>query len=146
MRTADLEGAHLDYWVAKAQGLGLVQCENGLWLVYAPEPMILGIDRSAALNPAVRYSPSTNWAQAGPIIEAEAIAIFVDRFAYGVNPNRWLAGYELRAENGQEYGTLTGQGEASLELECSANGPTPLIAAMRAFVAAKLGDEVGEAI
>jgi hypothetical protein len=53
---------------------------------------------------------STDWAQGGPIIERELIAIHGD----------WKA-------------TL---GEGTYE------GPTPLIAAMRCYVASKLGDEV----
>ena len=131
MKTADLEGPLLDYWVAKAQGLKLVKCENGYWLVYAPEPMILGIDRSAALNPAVRYSPSTSWAQAGPIIEAEKI----DLIHYGEDGYKgglWEAVRRIHTHYiDQRPGDATG-------------GPTPLIAAMRAFVAAKFGDEIAE--
>lgn len=137
MKTADLEGARLDYWVAKAQGHKVSFAD----FLREPDVMrALPIDTPRSNL----YRPSTRWELGGPIIEAEAIAVFVDQFAYDVNPNRWLAGYELRAENGQEYGTLTGQGEASLELECSGGGPTPLIAAMRAFVASKFGDEIAE--
>ena len=57
--------------------------------------------------------PSTNWAQGGPIIERGGIAI-------GKSWEGWKAFTE------------TSGGE----------GPTPLIAAMRCYVASKLGDEV----
>jgi len=63
------------------------------------------------------WRPSTDWAQGGPIIEREAIetAIYSDQ---------WQATMHL--DNGSIY----------------ERGPTPLIAAMRCYVASKLGDEV----
>lgn len=61
------------------------------------------------------FVPSTDWSQGGPIIEREKIHTF---FAGGT----WIA----------EHYTSDG---------CFI-GPTPLIAAMRCFVASKLGDEV----
>ena len=62
---------------------------------------------------------STDWAQGGPIIEREEISTV------------WA--------NGQwESHTVNDQDEyAQIEY-----GPTPLIAAMRCYVASKLGDEV----
>jgi hypothetical protein len=65
------------------------------------------------------YHPSTDWMQGGPLIESEKI---------------WLAAPLNSARR-----------EWSASLDCSVDhslGPTPLIAAMRAFVASKLGDEV----
>ena len=60
---------------------------------------------------------STNWAQGGPIIEREGISI-----------NSHLDGYEWFA---RDYWGLNEQADE-----------TPLIAAMRCYVANKLGDEV----
>ena len=57
---------------------------------------------------------STNWAQGGPIIERERIELEHDGFI-------WWA----RIKADEDY-----------------SGPTPLIAAMRCYVASKLGDEV----
>ena len=65
------------------------------------------------------YKPSTDWAQGGPIIEREKIGVDCDDLG------TWFASYDLSAE------TAWG-----------ATGPTPLIAAMRCYVASKLGDEV----
>ena len=65
-------------------------------------------------------SPSTNWSQGGPIIEREKIA---SEFR---EPFGWWAAW-IHGGTGDEYG-------------CT--GPTPLIAAMRCYVASKLGDEV----
>ena len=62
------------------------------------------------------YSPSTDWSQGGPIIEREGIT--VRRYTDAL----W---------------------DASMgRLNYVADGPTPLIAAMRCYVASKLGDEV----
>jgi hypothetical protein len=61
------------------------------------------------------YAPSTDWSQGGPIIERERI-----QTAY--TKQGW------RAE-GWSY-------------ICVSYGPTPLIAAMRCYVASKLGDAV----
>jgi len=61
---------------------------------------------------------STDWAQGGPIIEREWVDL------HCVNDSLWEA--ECPAVGG-------------LAMQ---NGPTPLIAAMRCYVASKLGDEV----
>ena len=67
----------------------------------------------------VEVSPSTNWSQGGPIIEREEISV------------NWASGqWQAHTANDQdEY----------VQIEY---GPTPLIAAMRCYVASKLGDEV----
>ena len=62
------------------------------------------------------YHPSTDWAQGGPIIEREEIRLTPP-----------LAG---------ETDWLAACGNPDVA------GPTPLIAAMRCYVASKLGDEV----
>jgi hypothetical protein len=58
--------------------------------------------------------PSTNWAQGGPIIERERIATWIN------GNDDWTATDGIK--------TTTGE--------------TPLVAAMRCYVASKLGDEV----
>lgn len=63
------------------------------------------------------YSPSTDWSQGGPIIEREGIATKPDGFG------SWAAIIE-----GGDKDDIGG-------------GPTPLIAAMRCYVASKLGEE-----
>ena len=59
-------------------------------------------------------SHSTDWAQGWPIIEREGVCV-------KKHPNWWTA---------------------YIENDNLAQGPTPLIAAMRCYVASKLGDEV----
>jgi len=66
------------------------------------------------------WEPSIRWGQAGPIIEREKIDVIADPNGKDV----WMGRlYQNRAEY-------------------KAFGPTPLIAAMRCYVASKLGDEV----
>lgn len=70
-------------------------------------------------NPAWT-SYSTDWAQGGPIIEREKIGVF--HYIHGFHGPRWHASI--------------GSGGFGMD------GPTPLIAAMRCYVASKLGDDV----
>jgi hypothetical protein len=61
---------------------------------------------------------STDWSQGGPIIEREGINI--------IQSGSWFAEMDADHSGGVIY----------------AEGDTPLIAAMRCYVASKLGDEV----
>lgn len=112
MKTSELNGAALDWAVAKIT--------NPEWW----EEGYMEGDPMAALDmdDGTTYSPSTDWAQGGPIIEREGINL--DN--YGKNP-RWSA---WTPAPDRESG------------EAQAYGPTPLIAAMRCYVASKLGNEV----
>ena len=65
---------------------------------------------------------STNWAQGGPIIEREYIELTTTNRS---NAEIWEA-------------IFPGRGEDSV----MQYGPTPLVAAMRCYVASKMGDEV----
>jgi hypothetical protein len=62
---------------------------------------------------------STDWSQGGPIIEREKISIALDE------EEPWCAFKE-----------------EDTDIQSFYSGPTPLIAAMRCYVASKLGDEV----
>lgn len=75
------------------------------------------------------FTPSTDWSQGGPIIERELIDI---------------ASKFLCATTEHPNGTWEWQATAINEDDKAFwyNGPTPLIAAMRCYVASKLGDEV----
>ena len=69
------------------------------------------------------YSPSTDWSQGGPIIERERIQVFPHNGA-----SDWCGVIHVLRD--RYIGILT------------QDGPTPLIAAMRCYIASKLGDEV----
>jgi hypothetical protein len=70
------------------------------------------------------YAPSTNWAQGGPIIERERLQVTTER------NGTWICSIPFAVEIGgyRKY--------------IFTHGPTALIAAMRCYVASKLGDEV----
>ena len=118
IKTSDLTLLALDWAVAKIT--------NPEWW----DDGYMDGDPMAALDmdDGAVYSPSTNWAQGGPIIQREGIAIDVVRAGWTIDS--WVAAlvHEDREFDGvarsEEY------------------GPTPLIAAMRCYVASKLGDEV----
>ena len=95
MKTSELQGAALDWAVAKCEG---------------DEPLKHG-------GVGLRYS--SDWCAGGPIIEREGIHI-------KKHPSDWIA---------LPYDSVFSE-------EAYQQGPTPLIAAMRCYVASKLGDEV----
>lgn len=101
MKTNELTGAALDWAVADAG-------EVNLEMHYA-----LG---------GKEWKPSTDWAQGGPIIEREEIAL--EPMTHDEHGDGWLA---TRVE-----------GPAI----CMEFGPTMLVAAMRCFVVSHLGDEI----
>lgn len=99
IKTAEITGAALDWAVAKREGINI------------PTDALLRQVQGAPRS----YSPTTDWAQAGPIIERDRIGVYPS----DARPGLWVAR------------TL-----------CITHvyGPTPLIAAMRCYVASKLGD------
>jgi len=78
-----------------------------------------------------------DWALAGPIIEREGILLRPLRREGHALDGRWLA--MLDAGN---TGTMVQWIKRTDWLRHYLEGPTPLIAAMRCYVASKLGDEV----
>ncbi len=71
-----------------------------------------------------RYS--TDWAHGGPIIEREKLSFAYNDFGQPPEPDKMYIGFVW---NGRQHEDL-------------AFGPTPLIAAMRCYVASKLGEYV----
>jgi hypothetical protein len=67
----------------------------------------------------VQYEPSSKWGWGGPIIEREELTLSC----------HWQRPYAVKVL-------------ADEKRVVQGNGPTPLIAAMRCYVAAHLGDEV----
>lgn len=111
IKTSDLTGTALDWAVGYIMGEKLHILDRQIvW----PED----------------YSPSTDWAQGGPLIEREKLTLtYDDDWKYDPtdpedNGERWMA------TNGDVY-----------DSPCQ-YGATPLIAAMRCYVSFKLGDEV----
>ena len=115
-KTSELVGPALDWAVAQL---------NVIDTIYETRPsdgkMKLYIaDVSGAYRTPDYWEPSTNWTQGGPIIEREGISL--------ASPSPiaelWCAFHDM------------------LQPSRRVAGPTPLIAAMRCYVASKLGSEV----
>lgn len=129
-KVADLEGALLDAAVAKAEGWvfcqfpGAPQGATSYWW----EPIDQGSD-GLRMEGRDRTPPpfSTSWTLGGPIIERERIAIWRQDGA-------WSAGV-----SDDSLGAMAHDSFAALNTH---GAETPLVAAMRARVRAKLGDEV----
>jgi len=115
IKTNGLVGRALDWSVATARGLTIDNLMGGAVWAWSKDALT---DEDDTI---ILFSPSRNWAQGGPIIESEWIC--ADRLMDG----RWLAAKRTAAGDAGMYAQL---------------GTTPLIAAMRCFVASKLGDEV----
>lgn len=111
-KTSELSGAALDWAVAK--------CE-GYIATFKPDEVVYVHPLSGEWHHNGNWSPSTKWVQGGPIIEREKIALCPD------------SNYELR---GGRWSAVDWGGNL-VEF-----GSAPLIAAMRCYVASKLGDEV----
>ena len=90
------------------------------------------------------YSPSTNWSRGGQIIDREKMTTAFCTGDLGESRTYWIATIEPQSwEYG--YGPDHAQDEDRSLRICKPDvtkGPTPLIAAMRCYVASKLGDEV----
>jgi hypothetical protein len=122
MKVSELQGAALDWAVAKCEGYVVEfrysHHRNESWVV---------CDMNQDCRPSDNcdegrwqmFVPSNVWQDGGPIIEREGINL------------RALSGALWEAE------TWSAGGDQYL-----LDGPTPLIAAMRCYVASKLGDEI----
>jgi hypothetical protein len=93
-----------------------VAMSEGFKSVYTKGSILPVFRKGEAVENTIRCY-STEWAHGGPIIEREEIA------TVSGGCGEWRA-------------------ERYLDAEVYSYGPTPLIAAMRCYVASKLGDEV----
>lgn len=112
MKTSELINEKLDYVVAKIESGIEPEYFNGIVWITTGN-FFTRVRRNM-------FEPSTKWSQGGPIIERERISVIdVDGYDF------WKAD-KLNKE----------------AIPVINYGPTPLIAAMRCYVASKLGDEV----
>lgn len=146
--TNDLIGWRLDQAVAKAMGYGhdvakssmiattvstgVTATEEGCTIICDGQPM--------------HYSPSSKWEHGGPIIASEYIELYV-----GVESGErfWMSACHCRQDTPTFIDLIGGQAVpkghrtlAEIPKTGHGDGPTPLVAAMRAFVAHKLGEAV----
>ncbi len=125
MKTSELIGDALDWAVSKAEGM----------------------EDHYLANP---YSYSTNWIFGGSIIEREKITIVCAQGDYNQKKagtpecydTYWVAD-KGRQSAQKQWGPQGDYWGNAFHIEHDGiAGPTPLIAAMRCYVASKLGDEV----
>lgn len=106
MGITEIDNTSLDRWVAKAEGIEVRYSNAGeFWRVLGE------IDE-------IQWLPHRDWTQAGPIIEREGIAVFPYE-------KQWAA------IMGNEMKSISELGRS----DCEFIGATPLIAAMRCYVA-----------
>jgi len=122
IKTSDLTLLALDWAVAESEKMDIEirpagACGRPLYVLAA----------EAGRTPWT-WTPTTSWHQGGPIIDREKIA------TSPLPNNSWRAYAPMgtRVLNGREIFSWQHKG----------NGPTLLIAAMRCYVASKLGDTV----
>ena len=112
MKTSELTGAALDWAVCEATGMLKAYTQFRSGKNFLK---VYGVARNKHLH------PSTDWSQGGPIIEREGIFV------------------RPKTTGGWRCWIYDGKGEG---IKFDQHGPTPLIAAMRCYVASKLGDTV----
>jgi hypothetical protein len=120
-QTATLEGERLDAAVAKAKGWKRQECDGDDWW-WGCKPQW----RYSTGNAEVRvrlFKPSSCWVDAGPILESMVCDLASVLRDYGRRLD-WYCGVQINGER------VVYEGE------------TALVAAMRAFVAQVLGEEV----
>ena len=115
IKVSEASGLALDWMVATCEGYTNLRVgKHGVVLFMDPPRVAYGAIDFSDLN----YS--YDWALAGPIIEWERITLDGNAIL-----NQWMAVAYVPNEEPWEM-----------------RGPTPLVAAMRCYVASKLGDEV----
>lgn len=133
MKVSELEGPELDYWVGMANGF---KCKFSRFHPDYGERDDYETPKTWAMLPRdgygpliwYEYNPLTDWSQGGPISEREGISVEVHCSENG-KPTSWKAGWKWPMS-----GICVNR-----RWQC---GSTPLIAAMRCFVASKYGEEV----
>ena len=112
MKTSRLTGPALDWAVAVAHG----------YKEWDGECFTRYVDDYPGAFFLREFHPSTDWSQGGPIIERAGISLT----HMGED---WEDAWKARRGDGHWQGG-------------DIHGPTPLVAAMRCFVASKLGDDI----
>lgn len=113
VQVSEATGPVLDWMVNEAQGWGRMYLEH--WNKGGEKRFVLC---------DIMNSPSKNWDQGGPIIERDRIGVCHYNESDGWEVPNWAA-WRTDIDDRQMI-----------------MGETPLIAAMRCYVASKLGDEV----
>ena len=117
IKVSETTRIQLDWLVAKCERIELFPWPNGTLNIYRP-----------VTDDYAVWEPHCRWEQSGPIIEREKISI--ETWNDDIPGLEWAASCEVTTD---QYGETSRR---------DYNGPTPLIAAMRCYVASKMGDVV----
>lgn len=123
MKTNELSGTALDWAVAQAEE--------------QPHRIVSGL---VFIPGGDNWNPSSNWSQGGPIIEREGIDLicYLDHWQAYIPANQTGARHLMK--NPGDFSIYRSQ---KISSSVRAIGPTPLIAAMRCYVASDLvGNEI----
>jgi hypothetical protein len=112
IKTSELTGIALDWAVAKCEEFKLSKIGPG------NKTGVYRVDGESWYETRTVYAPSSEWAQGGPIIERERLCVMP-----------WSGEWNCTTDSSKLHSHAS-------------HGPTPLIAAMRCYVASKLGDTV----
>lgn len=116
MKVLELDGHLLDYWVGHLEEVAGLKMRRRVCY------------RQAAFDFSdIEYSPTQDWQTGGPIIERERISLLTVTVNLGSAPPAWAAnviGMPVHAGIGKTF----------------------LVAAMRAYVASKMGDTVPDEV
>ncbi len=128
MKVSELEGAELDYWVAKIYGFKDVFIEDGSLISSVEQDYANGIlsTKPDEIVNGFILPYKFRWEHIGPIIEREKIDVC---YLGNGNGADWYASKMLREVDG-----------AKTDFHQYAD--TPLIAAMRCFISYRFGDTV----
>lgn len=130
MKTSELIGPALDWAIAKALDLPVVMLHDLMWKVAA--------ENNYKGDLAWHFEARKNepWITTGHGIEGSSLPEYGADWSYGgpIIEREWI---ELGAYHDQWRAVFHGEDGSIYQ-----DGPTPLVAAMRCYVASKLGDEV----
>jgi hypothetical protein len=129
IKTSELQGAALD-WAVASCWKSLMKSPDGFYIATFGPLFSKGYRYPCWRGK--KFTPSTDWSQGGPIIEREEVCIWKSSEP---EKGKW-------ASAGPQWMELDVESAEFEALPDPWHGPTPLIAAMRCYVASEIGDEV----
>lgn len=129
MKTSELTGTQLDYWVAMAEGLDVAEVGGKLVLwrnSTCGKPGCAVLHKQGVAIPAY----SADWAQCGPLVEKYSVELRVSLYGESEKAIEWLAKTQILEPDGDYWQSIYGE------------AGSPLVAICRAVVRSVFGDEV----
>lgn len=157
MKVSELTGDALAIWVGRAQGwefsddVERIGARIGAALKKSPPIMyhdchgdlhVVGTNYDSE----VHWAPHVHWEQGGPIIESENIVLVPTNGGDKEEPIFWSAMHNGPNRAFSHYIDEPLPFRRYSDDPAAGDGDTPLIAAMRAFVASKYGEEVPDEV